>query len=102
MEAQSETKIQSGKKMKKKKQKVFRRISLFDPKIESKLFDLKVADKVFGLDNANDDPDIGNDDDDQSDVEVLLPRCWSCSICGGAKFEGLQEQRQHYKLDWHR
>ena len=31
----------------------------------------------------------------------LIPDAKSCSTCG-VKFEDLAEQRQHFKMDWHR
>ena len=60
---------------------------------------IRPAPFVFGIcsDNAVED----TEDQAEEERQHLIPDAKSCSTCG-VKFEDLAEQRQHFKMDWHR
>ena len=60
---------------------------------------IRPAPFVFGITSDN----AVEETEDQADKEGqhLIPDAKSCSTCG-VKFEDLAEQRQHFKMDWHR
>lgn len=66
---------------------------------------IKSAPKVFGLDEkTGTDPYLDLDDGSNAPIEsraTLIPDAKSCSTCQ-VKFKTQEEQRQHFKLDWHR
>ncbi|TRY76362.1 hypothetical protein TCAL_00014 [Tigriopus californicus] len=65
---------------------------------------IKSAPKVFGLDeNTGSDPGLAIEDTNRNlePRPSLIPDAKSCSTCQ-VKFQTQDEQRQHFKLDWHR
>ena len=54
---------------------------------------------VFGI--RSDNAVAETEDASEKENQHLIPDAKSCSTCG-VKFEDLAEQRQHFKMDWHR
>jgi hypothetical protein len=86
-------------KMKSKPRKIVDEHHLYDKSLDGVLAGIRPAPIVFGLN------DLDVEDEDEAAVPEeqtsIIPDAKSCSTCG-AKFESLEEQRQHYKMDWHR
>ena len=75
------------------------KVHLYDKDLVPLLKGIKPAPFVFGIPDED-----GDEEEDQRQKDVFSIGNWAqaCSSCGGVKFDSLEDQRQHYKLDWHR
>lgn len=98
---QIETSAVKDQKEKMKVRKVpLTRVPLYDEAALLPLLkDIKPAPFVFGITEEELQEEHGKS---QSCGVVGVPKALSCATCGGVKFESSEEQRQHFKLDWHR